>query len=1005
MGITFDHPGYLWLLGLIPLLFWGMRRSLAGLGGFRRLVAVTLRIAVLVCLVLAMAEARFNQPNPAVTVIYVLDQSASVPAESRNAMFRYVAQQVERHRQSARGDKVGVIAFAEKALIEVSPVESNLSWLSRSETISVQHMDGTNLEAALKAAAALFPSECARRIVVISDGNETIGSAEKSAMSIASQGIGIDVVPISFTRRESIVVEKIVVPPESRLSKQIDIRAVIHYQYSGNDDPQPVAGGRLEFIERAFGVSQILSSEEVLLRPGKNVFSIVRNIEHDPGFYSFEARFTAGEGRGQIHVGRASATGFTLVRGPARVLMIVNPESPNDFDGFVAALQKVGMVVDVREASLSFHSIQDLQSYDTVVLADVPRISPKLRDVLFSDQQIEALVRNTEMGCGLVMLGGPNSFAAGSWEGTKLELASPVDFQIKNAKVDLSGALLIVIDRSGSMEGEKLALCKHAASAAVRVLGPNDYVGIIAFDEKPRWVVPIRKVGQDATEIHQRISLISSGGGTVMYPAMELGYHGLSRIGAVLRHMIVLTDGLTEPGAFETLSEEMRQARMTISTVAVGNDADAALLDRIAQIGGGKFYRVLSPRAVPQIFIKEARRVARPVIFEKAEGMVPVTTSTNAITRELGTDLRPITGFVLTTVKDHPLVEVMLRSPQPEDDRNSTLLAGWTYGLGQFVVFTSDVGHRWTGSWATWEPFPRFSEQLIRWAMRPLQADADWVVDTKTEGGETVVSVFVSDPHDESAAISNLHGVVVQPDMELKPLPLNPVGSGRFLGRFASGAPGGYFLTLRSPETGQEFRTGVNVHADSETERNESNWPLLRSLTELAPTRGEAGEWVNNQLADPITDGISEYDPFRNTLAPVRNSTDYWPTLLVMGALVFFFDILNRRVAVSLSALFTAVSPWFRRQTDDSIPEEQLSRLQASKASTRTTTRPPQTSWELPPRSELGSQQVEELGRGGESTAVQKPQTESAKPPHSSEDAIKRLQQAKRAAKTGRKRD
>ena len=107
-----------------------------------------------------------------------------------------------------------------------------------------------------------------------------------------------------------------------------------------------------------------------------------------------------------------------------------------------------------------FTSLPELQRYDTVILADVPRASGEDADNVssFSDEQIEMLVRNTEeLGCGLIMIGGPNSFGAGGWANTELEKAMPVDFQIKSAKVVPVGALVLNMHAGEIPQGELLA--------------------------------------------------------------------------------------------------------------------------------------------------------------------------------------------------------------------------------------------------------------------------------------------------------------------------------------------------------------------------------------------------------------------------------------------------------------------------------------------------------------------------------------------------------------------
>ena len=327
----------------------------------------------------------------------------------------------------------------------------------------------------------------------------------------------------------------------------------------------------------------------------------------------------------------------------------------------------------------------ELQAFDTVILANVPRSDGEDASRLthFNDDQMKLLVRNTELtSSGLVMLGGPRSFRAGGWTNTTIEKAMPLDFQVKNLKVVPSGALLIVLDRSGSMAGEKLAMSKLAAAAAVRTLGERDQVGVIAFDGEYEWIVPLLRVGNTDRALN-RIAAIGNGGGTNLMPGMQEAYRAINKVDAAVKHIIVLTDGRTEGSGYPELAAEMRRKRITVTAVAVGDDADIDLMDHIASAGGGKFYKVDNPARIPRIFMKEAMRVSRSVIYEKSSGFQPIVRYPHEITSGLSGSLPPLTGFVRTTLKNNPLVEQVIVAPVDAEEVNSTILATWPFGLGR----------------------------------------------------------------------------------------------------------------------------------------------------------------------------------------------------------------------------------------------------------------------------------------------------------------------------------
>ncbi|MEO8166563.1 MAG: VWA domain-containing protein, partial [Betaproteobacteria bacterium] len=443
------------------------------------------------------------------------------------------------------------------------------------------------------------------------------------APQFAEQGIGIDVVPIQLTRPNDVSIEKIVLPAMPQQGETIEARVVILNDVA---EPSDVAAdtvsGRLRITRRAGAELELLAEQDVELTPGKNIFPLVHTLDSPPGFYTYEAWFVPNDGMAERTQQNNRATAFTNIGGKGRVLFIENADAPGEFDFLIKRLRAAEMLIDVQSTQ-PFSSLAELQSYDTVVLANVARTSGEGASSDFSDDQINALVRNTEMGCGLLMLGGPNSFGAGGWANTPLEEASPVNFTIKNAKVIPSGALVLVIDKSGSMQGEKIIMCRQAAMEAVRVLGPKDHIGIVAFDGTASWLLPMQEVRHRREGIARQILRLNADGGTDMFPGMQKGFAALQSVEAAVKHMIVLTDGQTQSADFERLTHAMRQSHITVSAVAVGTDADRSLLSGIARVGDGKFYEVTSPKAIPRIFIKEAMRVTKPLVYEREEGFSP----------------------------------------------------------------------------------------------------------------------------------------------------------------------------------------------------------------------------------------------------------------------------------------------------------------------------------------------------------------------------------------------
>ena len=603
-SLAFDRPAYLALLGLIPLMWWLGYHSLSGLGRWRRWTALTLRSLVALGIILALADVQYRRRNDQLTVVYLLDQSLSIPQATRQAMLQYVASSVEHSADRKLDDKYAVIAFGRDATIEAPPVAATIPVPPRLE--SVLDPEYTDVATAVERAIALFPHDAAKRIVLVTDGNENRGNVFREAQAAAEAGVSIDVAPVYLTSRVETAVEKIDVPPGLRRGQPFNVRIVLSNDSQGAA-ARPIAG-KLRLVRKAGPREDTVAEESVTIAPGKQTLTIRQTIDQ-ADFYTYEAIFVPDDPEADGLAQNNSAQAFTHIRGKGAALLIENFETRGQFDELVERLRAEDIEVTVTATNELFGSLAELQRYDVVILANVSRSDAADGEsgAAFSDEQVEMLVRNTrELGCGLIMLGGPDTFGAGGWANTKLEEAMPVDFQIKSAEVKAVGALAIVIDRSGSMDGEKLAMSKAAAIAAIRTLGRRDWISVTAFDSAAQHVVPLRRV-DDYRTAARRVESIGSGGGTDMYPGMLMGFEDLRKSQAQAKHMIVLTDGQTPEAEFDRLVRQMRSAGITVSAVAVGSDANVPLLQQIATRGRGKFYSVLNPRNLPRIFLREVR--------------------------------------------------------------------------------------------------------------------------------------------------------------------------------------------------------------------------------------------------------------------------------------------------------------------------------------------------------------------------------------------------------------
>lgn len=985
--LEFDRPIYLLLLGLLPVWWWFARRTLAGLGTWRGATAFFFRGLVWTLLVLACAEMQWIRTDDRLTVVYLLDRSLSVPEPQRRAMLDYANRATSGRR--ADDDLVGAVAFGRRAEVESPPLADDLRLSTALETTVDPQF--TNLAEAFRLAEASFPADTAKRIVVISDGNQNLDNVYDVARQAAERGIGVDVVPIVYQARGEIWVEKVSLPAVARRGEPFDVQILVN----NTTEPGTKAGGRtdgavagtLELVRRRGNETSVLSRDHVELPPGKRPFAIRQTLE-EPDFYVYEARFLPDDPRDDAQSQNNRALNFTQLAGSGRVLFIENVEHPGRHERLVAALRKEKLQVDVVPNTRLFGTAAELIAYDAVVLADVPRIGGEGTGLAaFGDDQIRLLTTNVrEMGCGLVMLGGPDSFGAGGWAGTPLEEAMPVDFQLKNLEVVPSGALMLVLDSSGSMSGEKIEMCKDAATAAVRALGRRDYAGAVAFDSEPHWLMPMMQLAQ-AGDFVTKLRRIDAGGGTNMQPALQQGYDAIRKVPAAVKHVIVLTDGHTPGSGYEKMAADMKKQGVTTSCVAVGVDASIPLLDAIAQAGGGKSYSVTNPRTIPRIFVKEARRVARPLIFEDKQGFVPQVVGSHEILRALSPPPSRLTGFVMTGSKSSSLVQTLLIDPRFSQEGTGTIAAAWTFGLGRTAVWTSDCGEAWAADWTQRADFDAFLTGLIRWTMRPPTGSDRFTVRADVDDGRGRILVTGVDDRGDFVNLLDPQGSVVGPDLTPKPLSLEQTAPGRYAATFDADEIGSYFLVVR-PGPGQPLlRTGVNVAYSNEFRDRAANETLLASLAALKPDDGLIGK-----LAPPLSaDGTTAAPPvdfFRHDLPHATGRRDLWPELTLAAVGLFIGDVFVRRVAFEwqwLIAPMTAIATRLRRKRGKVVAPEYIERLRSRKD-------------EVVRRVELQSGRAgdEESGRVEPSQSTPSPPSEPPPPKKKSDDYTSRLLEAKR---------
>jgi len=841
------------LLLIVPagLLLWRLdRRTLQPIGPLRRRMLLVTRTACVALALAALSGPAIQRLTRKQTVIFILDHSRS----QGNGGLSKACGHVNDLATSLPGNaRAGVLSAGRSGRIVQLPSDT---WKTVTPDTALLEKDGgqTDLAAAVSLACGLFPPGSARRVVLLTDGLQTKGDLEHAAREASVSGVTIDVVPIAGRPRPDVRVVRLT-PSRARLHEgaSVELKARIASSLSGKGTVRLFENG-VEVASRPLEVEAGREYTETFLRAPEH-----RNM------YAFQVRV---EGFPDDTM-PANNSAMTLVDVWGRPVLLYVEGEEGESKYLRQAMAKEGIRLETRPPAGIPRSLQELAAYDGIILSDTPAHLVK--------QKTMALIRDyvEQLGGGFLMIGGKNAFGVGGYYRTPIEDILPVKVKAKDREERPSSALVLVVDRSGSMSGQKIEICKSAAAATVELLSRRDYVGVVTFDSAARWAVPITRASSRGT-IAAQISAISAGGGTNIHPGMTAAEQALASVKAKVKHMIVLSDGRSTGGGYQMLAARMHAKGITISTVAVGSGADTALLQAIAAAGTGKFYFTADPTNIPRIFAKDAMVHMGRLVHEEA--FAPKRVERHPMLKGwIESQVPSLLGYVKTSRK--ATAQVPLVTPS-----NDPLLAHWRFGLGKVTAFTSDCKSRWASLWLTsWPDYGRFWGQVLReMAREPQGYRLDVRLDEEGEDVHVIADVLdsLSDFGNETTVQGDFYFLPahsLSSGMEhINACEFEQEGPGRYGGRFRPADPGLYLVRVRSG--GDMVSAGFVHDVSSEAATGDVDRGLLERVCKLTGGRMLA----NGESLERAATAHSHYVEMRDGL-------------LVALLLLFLADVLIRR--------------------------------------------------------------------------------------------------------------
>ena len=851
------NPQAFYLLVLLPIVWWLAIRSWAFLPARGRLLSLILRTSIVSLVVTSLAGPAVPRQMDGTAVVFAVDQSASMSEEMRREADTWVQEAL---RNMGGRDRAAVVTFGRDPQIERGLSDEPSFTFAGPPTDD--SANATGVERAMRISRTLLSSNGGGRIVLVTDGGENVGDARTEARIAVAEGVEVSSRFIqSSGAQPEVLIQSLDAPSNLREMEDFDLTVIV------------TSNVRQPAIIRLWVDNKGVGQQQVELQPGTTRFTLPQPPQ-PPGYHGF--RITV-EALQDTQAGNNVAFTTTVVRERPRVLLIEPKEG--EARQIATALANHGIDVDVRLPKAIPNVLSGLRDYQSTILFDIPATAMTLDQMKTLEQFVQTL------GRGLVAIGGAQSYGLGDYATTPLETALPVSMDIPPREDKPTVALLLIIDKSGSMDyggrdgPNKMAMAREAAVLATEELEATDQIGVLAFDDTNRWVVPFQTIGTGAVRegVKQKIQSIQAGGGTEIFPSLQAGYVDLRKRTAQLRHIILLTDGKSFTSAdYDSLVDRMRQDQITLSTIGIGNDTDEALLKHLANKGKGRYQLTVDAKKIPQLVTKETKIASKnPIVESKFHAQL---SDTSPILRGFKPeDLPALKGYVVTTPK--PTAQRVLTSPSGDP-----ILAKWQYGLGRAVAWTPDARDRWAGDWIAWDGFPKFLAQAVRWSM-PDPANRSLQAGVAFEGEEAIITVDAAeedgtyiDLADTSATITALA------DNSQRPLRLRQVAPGRYEGRIAAGPPGAYRLDLTQARGGGrpplKDVAGFSVPYPAELRPSPGGPALLYDLARL----------TGGRLLGEAKDAFTPMSSSRATV-PVP----IWHWLLLAAVLLLPIEIAARR--------------------------------------------------------------------------------------------------------------
>ena len=837
--IQFAKPLFLWLLFGLPLLWLRIRDQ--------RLSVILGRTVIVSLLIFGLADPQWViRQSREQERLFAFDLSQSITPRMRH----WMEAMAQGNLAPSHGDRVFVFGSATKETPDWR------EWLKSDGAQPEIQPTKTNLE---KLFATLLALPLApRSLFLFTDGWETQGNAEHLLPAIAASGLKIfPILPAEQPKIENVAVRKLLVPDQGKSGESVNLRVVVE-----NQGEREVEG-----VLTLTRNGQNLKSESIKLKPGSQIYTYQTTLPDSP-VTSYRAQFTPRQAELDTNPADNHSTTWVTVKTKAKVLLL------NGQSGGGRYLEEILKRQGFQVTSHTGDNPPSPTGYGVVIFNNVERSK-------LSSNYLSAIERHIAQGNGFLMLGSEASFAPGSYSRTPIEAILPLEPK-EPKREEKNRAVILVIDKSGSMREEnRILYAQEAAKAVARQLKDNDLLGIVAFDISPFIVVPLEPVGKLRGVIDAQVSRLKPGGQTYFYPALIEAKRQIERANATRKHVILLSDGETrgtQGELIDLVSAMKNEMKVTVSTIAIGADADIRIMKRISQYGGGFFHQTIDPSSLPQIVMRQLQEPP-PEEPKNERDLIPVQERGSEVLAGFAATSYPkLLGYMETELKRGARLDLMF----PREEEKVPLMASWRYEKGRSAALTTDFEGHWSKNWIQWAALQSFWDRVLAWLHPTDERDSIPTHEARVglSANRPLLDLFL---YEDTGADSQFRFAVNGNRVKVEGV-MQKLAAGHYQATLSLSTPGDYRIEITEDRRGRHVAYppigySLPYELDNELPRPDFNLPLLSALAQ------SSGGEINPRFVE-----ASEKQQVTNTFRPLHQP------LIIWAGVLFLLEIVARKL-------------------------------------------------------------------------------------------------------------